>query len=80
MTLWAKCRLQDRKSNKAIAFFQKKTDLPIAQLKKRRNFAPQLKQTPLFGIVINNAARSSRGQDTRFSFLEQGFDSPTGYY
>lgn len=26
------------------------------------------------------AARSSRGQDTRFSFLEQGFDSPTGYY
>ncbi len=24
-------------------------------------------------------ARSSRGEDARFSFLKQGFDSPTGY-
>jgi hypothetical protein len=28
---------------------------------------------------LYSTARSSRGQDTRFSFLEQGFDSPTGY-
>ena len=24
-------------------------------------------------------ARSSRGEDARFSFWKQGFDSPTGY-
>jgi hypothetical protein len=25
-------------------------------------------------------ARSSRGEDARFSFWKQGFDSPTGYF
>ena len=29
--------------------------------------------------LLNLMARSSRGEDARFSFWKQGFDSPTGY-
>ena len=30
--------------------------------------------------IEGTKARSSRGQDARFSSLKQGFDSPTGYF
>ena len=39
--------------------------------------------TKRFAVLIKTVAikmaRSSRGEDARFSFWKQGFDSPTGY-
>ena len=57
----------------------------VEQLVARRAHNPKVISSSLVPatsrVSIRNSkkARSSRGEDARFSFWKQGFDSPTGY-